>query len=276
MSILCCPVCGKPLERLEKAYRCPAGHSFDRAAKGYVNLLLANEKSSKAPGDSPEMVRARTAFLSGGYYACLRRALAGLCLKLVGQNGQKKPRLIDTGCGEGYYTLGIFEALCQSGFSPQMAGIDLSKAALKHASGRCREVEYAIASLFHLPAAAQSIHLITDVFAPVAPAEFARVLVPGGCVVVAAPGADHLWGMKQVVYDRPYANDDLPPEMPGFILHEKVQTGGQIVVPHEQIPNLFAMTPYFWKSPREGTARLMELDELKTPISFSLFVFEKQ
>lgn len=275
MSILCCPVCRSPLQRLDKLYRCPKGHSFDRAAKGYVNLLLSHEMNSKTPGDSPEMVRARTAFLDGGYYSCLRRGLADLCLKLLGQNGQKSPSVIDTGCGEGYYTLGIYETLCQSGFSPQMAGIDLSKAALKHASGRCREIEYAISSLFHLPAADGSVQLITDVFAPVAPQEFARVLAPGGYVVVAAPGVDHLWGMKQVVYEKPYANDDLPPEMPGFTLVEKVEVSDNIVVPHQRIPDLFAMTPYFWKSPREGTAKLMELEELKTPISFSLFVFQK-
>lgn len=275
MSILCCPVCRSPLQRLDKLYRCPKGHSFDRAAKGYVNLLLSHEMNSKTPGDSPEMVRARTAFLDGGYYSCLRRGLADLCLKLLGQNGQKSPSVIDTGCGEGYYTLGIYETLYQSGFLPQMAGIDLSKAALKHASGRCREIEYAIASLFHLPAADGSVQLITDVFAPVAPQEFARVLVPGGYVVVAAPGVDHLWGMKQVVYEKPYANDDLPPEMPGFTLVEKVEVSDNIVVPHQRIPDLFAMTPYFWKSPREGTAKLMELEELKTPISFSLFVFQK-
>ena len=151
MSILCCPVCRKPLERLDKVYKCPKGHSFDRAAKGYVNLLLAKEMNSKTPGDSPEMVRARTAFLDGGYYACLRDGLASLCLKLFEQNRQKTPRLIDTGCGEGYYTLGIYKTLCQSGFSPQMAGIDLSKSALKHASGRCREIEYAISSWVFLP-----------------------------------------------------------------------------------------------------------------------------
>ena len=275
MSILCCPVCRRPLEQLDKLYRCPKGHSFDRAAKGYVNLLLSNEMSSKTPGDSPEMVRARTAFLDGGYYGCLRQALADLCLKLIEQNNQNMPAVIDTGCGEGYYTLGIYQTLCQSGFSPQMAGIDLSKAALKHASGRCREIEYAIASLFRLPAADGSLDLITDVFAPVAPQEFARVLKPGGFVGVAAPGVNHLWGMKQVVYQKPYPNDDLPPEMPGFTLVEKVETGDRITVPQERIPDLFAMTPYFWKSPREGTAKLMALPRLETEISFSLFVFRK-
>ena len=275
MSILCCPVCRHPLTREEKVYRCCKGHCFDRAAKGYVNLLLPNEMNSKTPGDSPEMVRARTAFLDDGFYACLRNQLAGLCLKLLSQNGQKTPAVIDTGCGEGYYTLGIFQTLCQSGLQPQMAGIDLSKTALRHASGRCREIEYAIASLFHLPAADNSLQLITDVFAPVAPQEFSRVLAPGGYVVVAAPGVDHLWGMKQVVYPKPYPNDDLPPDMPGFDLVEKVQVSDHITVPHDRISDLFAMTPYFWKSPREGTARLMALDELKTPVSFSLFVFRK-
>ena len=275
MSLLCCPVCSGPLIREEKVYRCARGHSFDRAAKGYVNLLADSGRGSKVPGDSPEMVRARTAFLDGGYYGCLRQALAGLCADLLGNNGQNLHSVIDTGCGEGYYTLGIYQRLCQSGFVPQMAGFDLSRAALRHAAGRCREIEYAVASLFRLPLAPQSIGLLTDVYAPVAPEEFRRVLAPGGFAVVAAPGADHLWGMKKVVYDQPYRNDDLPPEMPGFVLADKLSVADSITVPAPRIPDLFAMTPYFWKSPREGTARLMALRELETPISFSLFVFRR-
>ena len=38
-SLFCCPVCGAPLEREERVYRCPGGHSYDIAKEGYTYLL---------------------------------------------------------------------------------------------------------------------------------------------------------------------------------------------------------------------------------------------
>ncbi len=39
MSLFRCPVCGAPLSREERVYRCPAGHSYDIAREGYTYLL---------------------------------------------------------------------------------------------------------------------------------------------------------------------------------------------------------------------------------------------
>ena len=63
----CCPLCGAPLAG-ENALKCPSGHSFDRAKEGYWHLLPVQNTRTKAPGDSKEMVAARRAFLSAGYY----------------------------------------------------------------------------------------------------------------------------------------------------------------------------------------------------------------
>ena len=68
MSLFICPLCGGALERNEKSYICPLGHSYDVSAEGYVHLLPANKKHSKLPGDDKNMVRARSRFLSGGFY----------------------------------------------------------------------------------------------------------------------------------------------------------------------------------------------------------------
>ena len=38
-SLFRCPVCGAPLDRGDRAYRCPAGHSYDIAREGYTYLL---------------------------------------------------------------------------------------------------------------------------------------------------------------------------------------------------------------------------------------------
>ena len=48
-----------------------SGHSFDRAKEGYWHLLPVQNTRTKAPGDSREMVAARRAFLSAGYYLSL-------------------------------------------------------------------------------------------------------------------------------------------------------------------------------------------------------------
>ena len=42
-----------------------------------------------------------------------------------------------------------------------------------------------------------------------------------------------------------------------------------------QLEALFAMTPYYWKTPRDGAARLAALPQLTTTIAFRFLVFEK-
>ena len=70
----CCPLCGAPLAG-DNALKCPSGHSFDRAKEGYWHLLPVQNTRTKAPGDSREMVAARRAFLSAGYYGIFGQAL---------------------------------------------------------------------------------------------------------------------------------------------------------------------------------------------------------
>ena len=84
MSLFRCPVCGAPLSREEKVYRCPAGHSYDIAREGYTYLLPPNQKHSAAPGDDREMAAARRDFLSKGYYNPLLNTLCSIILAHTG------------------------------------------------------------------------------------------------------------------------------------------------------------------------------------------------
>ena len=131
-SLFTCPICAAPLERGERAYACPNGHAYDRAREGYVHLLPANKKHSKAPGDDKGMAEARRRFLSGGYYGHL---LAALCA-LGAEYAPPGEAVLDSGCGEGYYTAGLWEALGR----PPLAGIDLSKPSVRLAARRVPEV----------------------------------------------------------------------------------------------------------------------------------------
>ena len=107
MPELTCPVCGGALHREERSLRCGAGHCYDLARQGYVNLLRTNRSKDKRHGDDKRMVAARTAFLDAGYYAPLRDAIAAAATEYTtGDAG-----VLDAGCGEGYYTAHVLHTL---------------------------------------------------------------------------------------------------------------------------------------------------------------------
>lgn len=271
-SLFRCPLCTQPLDRQEDRYLCPQGHSFDRSSAGYVHLLPANKKHAKDPGDDKGMAAARNRFLSGDYYAPLRDALANLALTFTPDH----PRVLDAGCGEGYYSAALFQRLEEAGKHPKMAGIDLSKHALRRAAKRAKDVEFAVASVYNLPVPDTAADLLVNCFSPLALEEFLRVLKPGGFYFYVVPGAQHLWELKQVLYDKPYPNQEKLTPYPGLEYLEVRSVDGVIHLPDGQtISDLFQMTPYFWKTPKEGAARLAALTELETTISFRIHVFRK-
>ena len=53
-------------------------------------------------------------------------------------------------------------------------------------------------------------------FSPFAQEEFLRVLRPGGRLIYAVPGPEHLFQMKAVLYEKPYKNPVQEVEYPGF------------------------------------------------------------
>lgn len=270
-SLLCCPICGQGLSREAGRYLCPGGHSYDRAREGYVHLLPANRKHAKEPGDDKGMTAARNRFLSKGYYAPLLEALQALALERIGGEGD----VLDSGCGEGYYTQGVFQALTGAGKAIRLAGIDLSKPSVRLAARRLPAGEFAVASAYHLPVGTQTVDLLLNCFSPLALEEFHRVLRPGGAFLYVVPGADHLWELKQVLYDTPYRNKEENVPYEGVSYDTVVPVRARMEVSGEDLKDLFQMTPYYWKTPKEGAARLAELDGLDITADFRIHVFRR-
>ena len=108
------------------------------------------------------------------------------------------------------------------------------------------------------------------------PGEFARVLRPGGVLLFAVPGPRHLFGLKEVLYARPYENQRRDVAYPGFSCVERVPVERAITVTGPQVQALFAMTPYYWKTPVDGARRLAALDKLTTEIGFDFLVYRKE
>ncbi len=272
----CCPLCGGALVRQEHRAVCEKGHSFDVARQGYVHLLPVNKMHSKLPGDSREMVEGRRRFLEAGYYKAFREKLEELatgCASALGMPQGEGLLLCDAGCGEGYYTAGLAKTLPQA----SVCGFDISKLAVKAAAGKYKEIEWAVASSFAIPLRDRSVHVLTDVFSPLAVEEFARVVRPGGYFLYAVPGERHLYGMKEILYQEPYENPHRETEYAGFRFVERATVREDIWVPDGKTAmDLFSMTPYYWKTGVEGVKRLEETQGFSTEIAFDFLVYQKQ
>mgnify|MGYP000376721021 CR=1 FL=1 len=269
-----CPLCGEPLTG-DTALKCGRNHSFDRAKEGYWHLLPVQSMRTKAPGDSKEMVAARRAFLNAGYYGIFGRALGELCLAYGAAAGADMPlHLLDAGCGEGYYTEGVSKALAQADLQMETYGVDISKSAADAAAKRCPNAHFAVGSVYHLPVADRCCDMLMTIFAPYCGEEYHRVLHKGGTMLMVIPGQQHLWGLKEAIYDVPYPNAVRDYALDGFelIQAEYVDSWLKLDDPAD-IQNLFQMTPYYYKTGREEHARLEQLESLSTQISFEILQY---
>lgn len=272
MEHFICPVCSENLILQERTYRCKNNHCFDCAKSGYVNLLRSQVSSKKRHGDDKLMIRSRTAFLEKGYYQPLLEGILAECDRL----DTKMVHLCDIGCGEGWYTDGIFKHLRDKGHIVQMEGIDISKDALAVLSARNHYIGAAVASISALPIERESAHMLVNLFAPFDEGEFHRVLKKGGYWVKAIPLERHLWGLKCAIYETPYENKVTIEEHEGFTLVSRQDICYNIHLEGEDIQNLFRMTPYYYKTGKEDQERLARRQALDTEIQFAVLCYQKK
>lgn len=264
-KLLRCPVCQGELTGLEKEYACAAGHRFDRARQGYVNLLQSQRSSARNHGDDREMIAARCDFLEQGFYAPLRDLLKEKVYVYTEKNGV----IIDAGCGEGWYTEPLREDF-------SVVGFDISKEALKWAAKRKYFTHLAVASCYHLPLFDGSADGAINFFSPLADEEYARVLKQGGKLFRAVPGEHHLWQLKQAIYETALPNRPEREELTGLRLLERCPLQFEIrLQSQEQIQALFQMTPYYYRTSPKDREKLKDYQTLSTQAEFTLLIYEK-
>ena len=269
-SIYICPKCKAPLAFSERTAKCASGHSYDRAKEGYYNLLLTNVGGTH--GDNKEMILSRRAFLDAGYYAPLSDALNAMVARILPRNG----RILDGGAGEGYYTARLAASLSVSHPAAEIYSFDISKDAVRRLAKRGFDLHPAVAGVYDMPIASESVDVLLNFFAPFAREESLRVLRKGGCLCMAVPEREHLFGLKEKVYENPYYNE-VSEEIPeGFSLVESVEIKKEIEIKDPlHIRALFEMTPYAYRTGKEGREAVYALTSLKTPIHFRLFLYKK-
>ena len=264
-----CPVCGGSLQLHQsgKTYTCQNQHSFDLAKEGYLNLLPVQHKHSKEPGDSKQMMTARREFLEAGFYEPMAKTVAMMinANRTVGQN----MRLLDLGCGEGYYSRKI-ASYCNHHEQIALHGIDIAKFAIAAAAKKQPNARFIVASSNRLPSPDQYFDFVLRVFAPSDDDELKRVLKSSGHLLTVTPGPRHLWQLKKFIYAevKEHASESLVPQ--GFERLTTQRISYKITPNPQQRMALLQMTPFAWRANESVQQSLSSVSELEIETDFIL------
>lgn len=208
---LSCPVCQEPATttyaespQTEPAHparpsriSCLSGHRFDAARQGYVNLLAG--RGTRFTPDSAAMIMARERVLASGLFDEISTALSDVVTGAL-PNGtahtadaDQAPYIVDIGCGTGSYLHHVLDRRSAA----LGIGMDLSPAGLKRCARHGRALALGWDVWRQLPLRSGSVDVVLAVFAPRNAEEFARVLAPGGLLLVVTPRPGHLAELRE-------------------------------------------------------------------------------
>ncbi len=257
-----CPACQQALRDEGLSVVCDAGHRYDRARQGYLNLLLANQKHSLDPGDNRDMVDARREFLSAGHYDFL---FAMLCEVLATHLNTDDATMCDLGCGEGSY----LRAIGQQFPCVNYWGCDISKHAVKRAATWVKPAQLCVASTYHVPLQSHSQGVLLSVFSPTSVDEITRLLSPRGVFVRVSPAEKHLLQLKRALYREAHEHE-APKPLPGYTRKTLLRVGETAELDVNDLANLIGMTPLNWRGDAAGKERLLNV--APTPMQFDFII----
>lgn len=295
-------------------------HSFDVAKQGYVNLLPVQFKKSKNPGDSEAAILARQRFLQQGYYSALAQSLLDFASAQLPAatvtNFAPTPIWLDVGCGEGYYTEQFLSLN-----NHHLVAMDISKPAVLATAKRLRQAHFQtqtpaptlnhaseaqktqtaqtavtpnsptpfiplttciVATASQIPLADKSVRVISSIFSPILPEEFARLLPSGGAVLIAKPLPNHLLQLRQGLFDSvvPHDSEKFIEKMAeNFVLQAEQTVQTQIQVDATTLADLLTMTPYAYRASPTKRQALLEktaTKNLELTLEFILYWFVKK
>lgn len=151
------------------------------------------------------MLDARAALLASGTYAPIAEAVASAAREAVDaateahatRDAEGGVSVADLGCGTGYYAAAVARRLR----ARRLLAADRSPDAVRmtlRALGDAVDTTGVVLDLWRpLPLRDASADVVLDVFAPRNPPEYARVLAPGGALIVVVPSTAHLAGLRE-------------------------------------------------------------------------------
>ena len=259
---------------------CAAGHSFDTARTGYINLLQPQDRRSLEAGDAPEAVDARDRLLTQGIgqqiVQQVTREAESLALPSTGL-------VVDLGAGTGE----LLASICKVGRGPldpgsrpaiTGIGIDLSVPAMERAARRYPSLSWVVANADRrLPVDDGCATLVVSMHGRRNPSECARVLTNGGTLFVIVPGVHDLRELRSAVGGRWVEQDRVPGVLAEHTAHFRhrrhITMEERHRVNHAAVRQLLRAT---YRGERRSAAATVEtIDALDVTLASDLLVFEK-
>lgn len=262
---LICPLDQSPLTLEGRTLKCEQGHHFDLAKQGYCHLLPVQSKRSKDPGDSKEMVIARSEFLDTGLYQPIADFMLERIVPLLSPEQQNA--LADAGCGEGYYLSQLHKRCEDEGIEAHCIGFDISKWAVQRATRRSKAISWLVASNRQPPIEANYLDLVLCMFGFVQYEAFHQCLKSGGHLVLLDAGPNHLIELRELIYDEikpARVFDEKSAVEAGYeLVAEQAFTQTGVALNQEQLQQLMLMTPHFFRTSAEAKEKLRKLERLE-------------
>lgn len=245
-----CPVCALPMTVDPSAsLYCPAGHRFDLAASGYVNLLTR----PVATHYDKTMFAARRAVHEAGWFRPLLAEI-GETLRRELHAAGRAPAVLEAGCGEGSLLSALRARLLAAGGAaePLFVGADLAKAGIALAAKRDPSIVWCVADNASAPFRSGRFDALLTILSPSNYRESHRLLRPGGLLVKAVPESGHLLELRRRLYRHKgqgtYANRQVVERFAAFCrpLESKRLRYTVAVDDPQRLESLLHMTPLSW------------------------------
>jgi 23S rRNA (guanine745-N1)-methyltransferase len=222
------------------------------------------------------MVAARRRFLDAGHFESIADSVFDAICECAKSVEGSAFNVIDAGCGEGYYLdhLGRLAAASPQAGILGLAGIDVSKWAIKAAARRKVPATWLVASNRSPPFLAGSVDMVLCLFGFPIWEGFKKVQKPGGHVLLVDPAADHLIELREIIY--PTVRRSPPPPLTpakaaGYGLRQEQELRYSVMLTDTQmIQDLVAMTPHAHRMVQARRQALAELSTLSVTVNVAI------
>ncbi len=267
MHKLACPKCHQPLILTGKTYQCNHHHCYDIAKKGYINLLLNPDKATNNPGDNKESLLCRQIHLNQGYYDIILNEV----VQYIQNHAHPQMHILDLGCGEGYYTAKMKEALPDD---VTFYGLDISKQGIQMATRYTKNIYWIVGNSKNIPILDHSLDVITALFTVVNEAEIKRCLKEKGYMIHVTANSGHLIEFKELIYDEIKVKSDEHIRLPFQVIESYDFKKTIHLKNHEDSLNLLKMTPHYYHIKKERRHMIETLGECDVTIDIRITVYQ--
>ena len=105
--------------------------------------------------------------------------------------------------------------------------------------------------------------------------EIDRVLKDDGIFVFVSPGPNHLKELKEVLYKTTYENET-EQRFHTLKMDQEHLISAPFAVEHDNLMNLFMMTPYYYHTGSEGKKKLEDIASISITAEFLVRTYRKQ